>query len=135
MGIIKIKDIEGEAEDILRLFRDGDLSSYIGVDRTSRHVSNWWIFGAAFAFFILSCCIWTSVIPGVWNKVAILGEFVFGFVVVVLVQYNFKNWKITVITAIACLALISVALGVFTPQEAVKNIEQITTKQIGGKKE
>lgn len=135
MGIVKIKDIEGEAEDIQRLFRAGDLSSYIGVDRTSKRVSNWWLFGTAFGFFILSCCIWTNVIPGAWNKVAILGDFLFGFVVVELVHYNFKNWVITVITTVACLALISVALGAITPQEAVKNIEQITTKQMGGKKE
>jgi hypothetical protein len=135
MGTVKIKDIEGEARDIQQLFHDEgcDLSSYIGVDRTSRRISNLWIFGAAFVFFILSCCIWTDIIPGAWNKVAILGDFLLGFLVVALVHYNFKNWVITVIAIAAGLAIISVALGAITPQDAVRDIQQITTKEMGGK--
>ena len=135
MAIIKIKDIEGEAEDIQRLFHDEgrDITDYLGVDRTSRRLSKWWIVGVAALFFILSCCICAKNIPGGWNTAAILGEIMIPFVIIGMIHYKHRNWVITMIAIIACVAMASVAFHVNSPQGLIQHIEELIIKLIGGK--
>lgn len=135
MARIKIKEIEGEAQDIQKLFQEQecDLSSYIGVGRKCPKISVFWIWGLVLAFYVLACCIWTNVFINYWSKVAIIGAFMLFFLLIGIIQYNFKNWTLTFITGIAGLAIILVSLGVYSPQEIAKKIEQATTKKLDEK--
>lgn len=135
MGQLRIKDIEGEAHDIQKLFHEGeyDLSSYIGAGRKWKRISNFWIWGASFVFFILSSCIWINLFDNAWHKVATLGAFLLGFLITGMVQYNFRNRMLTAIAVVAALAIILIALEVYSPQEVIRKIEKVTTKEMDKK--
>jgi hypothetical protein len=131
MAKLKIKDIEGDAEDIYDLFQKSgcDLSSYIGAGTQSKTFSAWWIVSAITLFFVLSCCIWTGIFNLAWTKVGILSLFLLGFLIVILIQYKCRNHIITILSGIAGLAIIFIALNIYSPSEVAKKMEAATIKK------
>lgn len=128
MAKLKIKDIEGDPKDIHELFQSGgcDLPSYIGAGAKNKMLSAWWIVGVTLLFFILACCIWTELFNLIWTKVSILGLFLSCFLIIILVQYNYRNYLITILSAAAGVAIILMALNIYSPAEIAKKMESIT---------
>ena len=60
MAKIKIRDIEGDADEIKNLFKDlgCDLNSYISTTPIKTKVPTYWLFILGAAFFVLTCIIW-----------------------------------------------------------------------------
>jgi|SoiMetStandDraft_2_1073263.scaffolds.fasta_scaffold981125_1 hypothetical protein len=132
MGRLKIKDIEGEASDVNNLFQSGvcNWASYLGVEPPQKTFPTIWIWIMAIIFFVLASCVWIGVFNVACMKVAVLGLFLLCFSILWAVHYNHKNWSLTVITGVAGLVLILVALNVYTPQEIAKKLEKTVTNKV-----
>jgi hypothetical protein len=124
MGHLKIKDIEGDAPDVSELFQKNgcSLAEYLGTEPRKK-LSVLWIWAMAMVFFILASCLWIDVFNLTWTKVSVLGVFTLGFLITIVTHYNYKNWPLTVITGLAGLAIVLMALNVYTPQEIARKIE------------
>lgn len=135
MAKIKIRDIEGDADEIKNLFKDlgCDLNSYISTTPIKTRVSANWLFILGAAFFVLTCVIWCNLFNPSWTKVSILGLLLLLGLICVIVHHNHDKWAITVIPFATGLCLILVCLNVYTPQELAKRLESKTIDKIGGK--
>lgn len=135
MGNLKVKDIEGDPLDIHKLFQEGncDFPSYIGAETRRKRVSNLWIVVLTLGLFILASCIYTDIFNSTWNKVAVLGVFFLGPLVVLIIYYNFKSIPLTVLTGIAYIIITLLVLKVYSPQGIAKKMEDVTTKKWGEK--
>lgn len=135
MAKIKIKDIEGDANEITNLFKDlgCDINSYLNTSPTKDKIPNYWLIILGVTLFILSCCVWCDLFSPAWTKVSILGLFLLLGLIVFIVHYTYEKWPITLIPSITGLCLILVSLNVYTPQELAKRLEETTTQKIDGK--
>lgn len=132
MANIKIKDVEGDAEAIHNLFKDSgfDWNKYLITENEKPKVHIGWLGLSIALFFIMACSIWNELLSGGWAKVTILGTLVMLAVVVSIIQLNYNNWQISAIAGVAGIFIISIALNIYTPQEAVKKIEAGTDNLI-----
>jgi uncharacterized membrane protein HdeD (DUF308 family) len=125
MAKIKIRDIEGDADEIKNLFKDlgCDLNSYISTTPIKSKIPTYWIFILGASFFILTCIIWCDLFSPSWTKVSILGLFLLLGLISYIVHNNHDKWSITSIPIVTGLCLILVCLNVYTPQELAKKLE------------
>ena len=135
MAKIKIRDIEGDADEIKNLFKDlgCDLNSYINTTAIKTKVPTYWLFILGAAFFVLTCIIWCDLFNSSWTKVSILGLFLLLGLISFIVHHNHDKWSITSIPIVTGLCLILVCLNVYTPQELAKRLENKTIDKIDGK--
>lgn len=135
MAKIKIRDIEGDADEIKNLFKDlgCDLNSYISTTPIKSRIPTYWLFILGAVFFILTCIIWCDISSPSWTKVSILGLFLLLGSISFIVHHNHDKWAITAIPIVTGLCLILVCLNVYTPQELAKRLENKTIDKIGGK--
>lgn len=126
MAQIKIKDIEGDAQDVKNILQElnCDLSAYLGAPAAPKNIPVFWIWIIIPVFFILASCLWIGLFNPAWSKVSILGLFSLCGSISLIIHYNFKNWSLTAIVGFAGLILILLALNVYTPQELAKKIEK-----------
>jgi hypothetical protein len=125
MGKIKIKDIEGDAQDIKALLKDlnCDMATYLGATVPPKRIPLLWLYLSVPLFIILATSEWIGVFNPILSKVSIIGLFFLYSCIVLIFHYNFKNWSLTTIAGIAGLIIILLALNVYTPQEVAKKIE------------
>jgi hypothetical protein len=135
MAKIKIRDIEGDADEIKNLFKDlgCDLNSYISTTPIKTKIPTYWLFILGAAFFILTCIIWCDLFNPSWTKVSILALFLLLGLISFIVHHNHDKWAITAIPLVTGLCLILVCLNVYTPQELAKRLENKTIDKIDGK--
>jgi hypothetical protein len=123
---IKIRDIEGDSEEVIRLFNSADcsLSEYLSAHKPTK-IPFKAICGVVFVFFLLNCALWilSNDYPSV-RKVLILASFILGGGGTIMSHMNWKNPVVTTITAITALLVICVSMDVYTPEQAVKKVEQ-----------
>lgn len=136
MGKIKIKDIEGDQEDIQALFREGDcnLSSYIGAEAFRKKVPDKWTFLITTILFVLSCSVWTDAFNPVWTKVAQMAILFLGVFMVWIVHSNYRSPTLTMIVIFALSINFLLILNVYSPQEIAKRIEQMALEEYKRKK-
>ena len=65
---------------------------------------------------------------------AVLGLILLYFLIVIAVHYNVKNRIVTVMPAVAGFVIISVALGVDSPRDIIRIMENRKVKQYGTEK-
>jgi peptidoglycan/LPS O-acetylase OafA/YrhL len=135
MAKIKIRDIEGDADEIKNLFKDlgCDLNSYISTTPIKTKIPTYWLFILAGAFFILTCIIWCDLFNPTWTKVSILGLFLLLGLISFIIHNNHDKWAITAIPIVTGLCLILVCLNIYTPQELAKRLENKAIEKIDGK--
>lgn len=135
MPKIKIRDIEGDVDEIKNLFKDlgCDLNSYIRTTPIKTKIPAYWLFILGAVFFILTCIIWCDIFSPSWTKVSILGLFLLLGTISLIVHYNHEKWSITAFPIVTGLCLILVCLNVYTPEELVKRLESKTIDKIDGK--
>lgn len=126
-GKIKVKDIEGDSEQIKNLFKDSgfDLNSYLNVRPLLKiHIA--YVIISSVLFFSLTCLIWINVFNADWTKIATLGSILLLGVTLILVHYKYAMPSITWISFGIGLCLILLALNVYTPKELMKRLEEKT---------
>ena len=128
MGKIKIKDIEGDAQEINHLLKENgfDLPSYLGARKTTGKVKTPVLFSLVSVFFVLNCCVWNKVLPGPWSNVAIQACFFVGFIIVAVCSYNYRSKTLLCIIIFAVVTILSLTLNVYSPKEIAKKIETLT---------
>ncbi len=128
MGQIKIKDIEGDAQDVKNILQDlnCDLSTYLGAPAAPKMIPVFWVWIIIPVFFILASCLWIGLFNPAWSKISIMGVFTLCGAILVIVHYNFKNSSVTAIIGFVGLILILLALHVYSPQELARKIEKNT---------
>lgn len=134
MAKLKIRDIEGDADEIKNLFKDlgCDLNSYINTRPTKSIIPNYWLYILVPVFFALTCLVWCDIFNPTWTKVSVLGVFLMLGLITIIVHHNHEKWSITGIQFFAGLSLILLSLNVYTPQELAKRIENKTIKKVEG---
>lgn len=134
MAKIKIRDIEGDAEEIKNLLKDFgcDLNSYISATPIKKKIENIWLFVLGGAFFVLACLVWCDIFNPTWTKVSILGLFLLLGIISFIVHHNHDKWTFTAIPIVTGLCLILISLNVYTPQELAKRLENKTIEKIDG---
>jgi hypothetical protein len=134
MAKLRIKDIEGDADEIKNLFKDlgCDLNSYINTTPVKNSIPNYWLVILVPVFFILTCLVWCDIFNPTWTKVSVLGLFLLLGLITLIVHHNHDRWPITIIQFFAGFSLILLSLNVYTPQELAKRIEDKTIKKIEG---
>ncbi|MGV8992788.1 MAG: hypothetical protein ACOH1O_01715 [Flavobacterium sp.] len=132
MALIKVKDLEGDAEEIkdLLIHFGCDLNTYINTQPITKKIPEFWIYILVPVFFMLNCLLWIGVFDSIWSKVVTLLLFLILGVSSLIVQFNHKNWPITGIAFITGFCLILIGLNVYTPIEITKKIEEETIKRI-----
>lgn len=132
---IKLKDIEGDAGEITDLFKnlDFDLGTYLNEKPTKKDISKIWIWIGVPFFFILCCIVWISPLNPALYKISILALFIIWALIIIIIQFNYEKWILTLITGIAGMCLILISLEVYTPEEVVKKLEKHTTNKINEK--
>ncbi len=135
MAKIKVKDLEGDAEEIKNLLKDFgcDLNTYINTQPITKKIPDFWLYILVPIFFILSCLLWVDVFNSTCAKIATLFLFLnLGFIVLI-VHYNYNKTPISVITFLIGLCLSLISLNVYTPKEITKKIEEETVKRLPDK--
>lgn len=132
MAKIKIRDIEGDADEIKNLFKDlgCDLNSYISTTPIKNKIPHYWLFILGAVFFILSCLIWCDIFNSSITKIATLGLFLLLGLISVIVHYNHDKWTITAIPVVTGICLILICLNVYTPTEIAKKLEKEATEKL-----
>jgi hypothetical protein len=135
MAKIKIRDIEGDADQIKNLLKDlgCDLNSYISTTPIKPKIPNVGIFILCSIFFILTCVIWCDLFNSTWTKVCILGIFLLLGLISYIVHNNYDKWSTTIIPIATGFCLILICLNVYTPQELAKRLENKAIEKINGK--
>lgn len=123
---IKIKDVEGDSEELAKFFAAADcrLQDYLDVKENPK-VKGWMVIVAGVLFLILSILIW--VLPPEYTiiiKVLTLTDLFTLIVETVLIQLYWDKGLVTVIFAIGAILVMLVAENVLTPQEALEQAEQ-----------
>ena len=132
MGKIKIGDIEGEADDIKYLFLDleCDLSAYINAKPMTDKIPKIWLYILIPTLFISTCLLSVEILDNNWSKVVTLLVFLILGIVSLIVQHNYKDWRITLIAFFTGFCLILIGLNIYTPKQISKKIEEETVKRI-----
>lgn len=135
MAKIKVKELEGEAEEIKNLLMHFgcDLNTYINTQPITKKIPDFWLYILVPVFFILTCLLWIGVFDSVWSKVVTLFLFLILGCTSLIVQFNHKNWVITAIAFFTGLCLIAIGLNVYTPKEITKKIEEETINRLPSK--
>ena len=129
---IRLKDIEGDAGEITDLCKNlnFDLGTYLNQKPTKKEIPKLWIWIGVPFFFVLCCIVWIIPLNPALYKVSILALFIIWALIIIIIQFNYEKWVLTLITGIAGMCLILIALEVYTPQEVVKKLEEQTTKKM-----
>lgn len=125
MGRIKLKDIEGSNEDVVKFFNESglDIGDYINSARKIK-IPLWSIILTSVLFFVTICVI--AVLNSEYEKlraILILFSIALAFLNLCIVYMAWKNKTITGIIALAEIILFSISLNIYTPKEVVKKIE------------
>ena len=134
---IKIKDLEGDADEIKNLLKDFgcDLNTYINTQPITKKIPDFWLYILIPLFLIVSCLIWVDVLNSTWTKVITLFLFLnLGFIVLI-VHYNYNKTAISIITFLIGLCLSLICLNVYTPKEITKKIEEEAISRLPKKNE
>lgn len=131
MGTVKIKDMEGNEEDLRNLFQmtGCSLARYLKIDEREK-VPITWLWILLFALFTVACCVWNNIFSPGWHKVAILGLFLLSFLLALLVHFNFRNWHLTAIAGIGALTLVLIATNVYPPGEVARRLSNVAEKKM-----
>lgn len=126
MAKLKIKDLEGTPKDIDELFQkhNCDLSSYIGAEKLVPKSNKIWLWLGGVFHFVLACLLWLDIFPMPVNKILLLGLIVSAIILVFCVYLQFRNLQLAILCFFGTLLIILVTLNVYTPQEAMKKIEE-----------
>ena len=132
MGKIKIGDIEGEADDIKNLFLDleCDLSAYINAKPITDKIPKYWLYILTPIFFISTCLLAVGLLDNNWSKVVTLLLFLILGFISLIIQHNYKDWRITTIAFLTGFCLILIGLNIYTPEQISKKIEEEAVKRI-----
>uniref|UniRef100_UPI004048AE23 hypothetical protein n=1 Tax=Flavobacterium sp. TaxID=239 RepID=UPI004048AE23 len=132
MGKIKIGDIEGEADDIKNLFLDleCDLSAYINAKPITDKIPKYWLYILTPIFFISACLLAVGLLDNNWSKVVTLLLFLILGFISLIIQHNYKDWRITTIAFLTGFCLILIGLNIYTPEQISKKIEEEAVKRI-----
>lgn len=123
---IKIKDIEGDSEEVIRLFSSSDcsLSEYLNANKPIK-IPLIAIGILVVVFFIINYVLW--ILPMEYEatrKILILASFLLGGIGTIMVHMNWKNFVITFVTAITALLVLTISMNIYTPEEAAKKVEK-----------
>ncbi len=131
MAKLKVKEIEGEAADINQLFKNGncDLASYLGATPPPKKIHERWLWLTIMAFLGLALCISLNPSNYYCKSVGTIGLFFFWSLIIFMVQYNHKKWPLTTISFVGGLIVIILALKIYSPEQVVKKLEQLTTER------
>lgn len=123
---IKIKDIEGDSEDIRDLFLSNNcnLAEYLEIPN---HISFnlRWLIGCVCLYIVVLCILWN--IPSdyiICYKILMLLSIALAVLSVVLVHAKYKNYALSFIAIIGVLILYLIAANIYTPEEVAKKIER-----------
>jgi hypothetical protein len=124
-GKIKIRDIEGDVQQISDLCRNSgfDLNSYLNNKPRKEIISKVWLGILISIFFVLACTVWIGAFNPELTKIAVLALFLILGAVVFIFYHNHENWVTTLIAGLTGLSLILLCLNVYTPKELAKKIE------------
>ena len=130
MAKMKIKDIEGNLKDIDELLQkhNCDLSSYIGAQKSVPKSIKTWLWIAGVLHFVLACMLLLDIFLTPINKVLMLGLIVSAIIIVFCVYLEFRNLQLAVLCFIGTLLIILITLNVYTPEEAMKKVEETVLK-------
>ena len=119
MAKLRVRDIEGDADEIKNLFKDlgCDLNTYINTKPTVSKIPSFWLYVSVPLFFVLSCLLWIGIFDATWSKVITLFLFLILGITSIIVHFNHNNWSITSISFFTGLYLILICLNVYTPSE------------------
>lgn len=125
MGKIKLKDIEGSNEDVVKFINESglDIGDYLNSARKIK-IPFWSIILTSVLFFVTICII--AVLNREYEKfriILILFSIALAFINLCIVYMAWKNKTITGIIALAEIILFSISLNIYTPKEVVKKIE------------
>lgn len=123
---IKIKDIEGDSEEVIRLFSSSDcsLSEYLNANKPIK-IPLIAIGILVVVVFIINCVLW--ILPMEYEatrKILILASFLLGGIGTIMAHMNWKNFVITFVTAITALLVLTISMNIYTPEEAAKKVEK-----------
>lgn len=125
MGKIKVRDIEGSNEDVVRFFNESglDIGDYINSARKIK-IPLWSIISTSALFFVTICII--TILGSGYEKlrnILILFSIALAFLNLCIVYMAWKNKTIAGIIALAEIILFSISLNIYSPKEVVKKIE------------
>lgn len=125
MGKIKVRDIEGSNEDVVRFFNESglDIADYINSARKIK-IPLWSIISTSALFFVTICII--AILDSEYEKlrnILILFSIALAFLNLCIVYMAWKNKTIAGIIALAEIILFSISLNIYTPKEVVKKVE------------
>ena len=132
MAKLRVRDIEGDADEIKNLFKDlgCDLNTYINTKPTVSKIPTFWLYVSVPLFFVLSCLLWIGIFDATWTKVITLFLFLILGITSIIVHFNHNNCSITSISFFTGLCLILICLNVYTPSEISKKIEKEAVSRI-----
>jgi hypothetical protein len=132
---IRIRDIEGDAAQITNLCNNlgFDLNAYLNIKPTKPKISIW-ILGIVILLFIVTCCIlWIIPINPALYKVLLIVTALFIGAIVFILHHNYDNWGLTGISLLTTVAIMAIALNIYTPKQVLQKTEDQVVKKLGNK--
>lgn len=135
MAKIKVKDLEGDAEEITNLLlRFGcDLNTYINTQPITKKISNYWLYILIFVFVVLNCVLYINILNSIASKITIILLFTILAFIVYIIHFNHNKSTITGISFFGGLILILISLNIYTPKEITKKLEEEAVSRLPNK--
>lgn len=118
---MKFKEFEGTPEEIGKLCEEQNfnLTEYL---RNSNVKT--WVFAIVIAAFLIVCCVlWTVDMSDIFQQIMFLFALLLLGATAVVVHLKYQLWMVTMITGIVGLVMLSVAMNILTPKEAIRALD------------
>ena len=89
-----------------------------------------WLWTLLFVHFVLACCVWNNVFGPALHKDAILALFLLSFLLIILVQFNWRNWQLTAIAWVGAFTLVLIAMNVYSPTAVAQKISTVMQEKL-----
>ena len=135
MAKIKVKDLEGDAEEITNLLiRFGcDLNTYINTQPVTKKIPNYWLYILIPVFVVLNCLLYINILNSIVSKITIILLFTILAFIVYIIHFNHNKSTVTGISFFGGLILILISLNIYTPKEITKKLEEEAVSRLPNK--
>ncbi len=135
MAKIKVKDLEGDAEEITNLLiRFGcDLNTYINTQPVTKKIPNYWLYILIPVFVVLNCLLYINILNSIVSKITIILLFTILAFIVYIIHFNHNKNTVTGISFFGGLILILISLNIYTPKEITKKLEEEAVSRLPNK--
>ena len=135
MAKIKVKDLEGDAEEITNLLiRFGcDLNTYINTQPVTKKIPNYWLYILIPVFVVLNCLLYINILNSIVSKITIILLFTILAFIIYIIHFNHNKNTVTGISFFGGLILILISLNIYTPKEITKKLEEEAVSRLPNK--